>query len=151
MASKVALENVPKFRSFKFMKFDDVKAILANTNKEEWIVDDESGSFTYKDDLNLRIERIDTDRDFKEPWATCHADPSAETVEYIVKYGSSFVEKRTLVSVDGHRATLPIPKSSSDLRVKPCAANFARIVNIGVGNSVDEYLDRSRIIIEAFD
>ncbi len=130
------------------MKLDDVKKILANTSQEEWVVDDESGSFTYKDDLNLHIERADFDsyRDFNEPWAKGHPDPNAEAVEYIVKYGSSFVEKHILVSVDGHRATLPMPKSMNDLRVSPSKVNFARIVNIG--DRVDEYLERSQIKVD---
>src|SRR5690554_7441784 len=101
------------------MKLDDVKKILSTSTKDEWIVDDESGSFTYKNDLNLHIERADyeTYREFDEPWAKSHPDPKAVAVDYVVKYGSSFVDKHTLVSVDGHRATLPMPKSMDDLRV----------------------------------
>lgn len=127
------------------MKLVDVKKVLKESTQEEWIVDDESGSFTYKDDLNLHIERADYDtfRDFNEPWAKSHPDPKAVTVEYVVKYGSSFVDKYTLVSVDGHRATIPMPKSISDLRVNEADVNFAKIVD--VGDRVDEYLERSKI------
>lgn len=130
------------------MKLDDVKKILANSTQDEWIIDDESGSFTYKDDLNLHIERADfeTYREFNEPWAKAYPDPNAVAVEYVVKYGYSFVEKHTLVSVDGHRATLPMPKSINDLQVSSSEVNFARIVN--VGNRVDEYLKRSNIRIK---
>lgn len=127
------------------MKLDDVKKILSKSTKDEWIVDDESGSFTYKNDLNLHIERADyeTYREFDEPWAKSHPDPKAVAVDYVVKYGSSFVDKHTLVSVDGHRATLPMPKSMDDLRVDKTDVNFARIVDIG--DRVDEYLSRSKI------
>ncbi len=127
------------------MKLDDVKKILSTSTKDEWIVDDESGSFTYKNDLNLHIERADyeTYREFDEPWAKSHPDPKAVAVDYVVKYGSSFVDKHTLVSVDGHRATLPMPKSMDDLRVDKTDVNFARIVDIG--DRVDEYLSRSKI------
>jgi len=130
------------------MKLDDVKAIISKSNQGDWIVDDESGSFTYKNDLNLHIERGDyeTYRAFNEPWATGHPDPSAEAVDFTVKYGTSFVEKHTLVSVDGHRATLPMPKSMNDLKVKASEVNFAKIVDIG--NSVDEYLGRSNLSVE---
>lgn len=132
------------------MKLDDVKNILATSPQDDWVVDDESGSFTYKNDLNLHIERADYEsyRDFDEPWAKSHPDPKAVAVEYIVKYGSSFVEKHMLVSVDGHRATLPMPKSMNDLRVSASEANFARIVDIG--DRVDEYLQRSNIKV-AYD
>lgn len=127
------------------MKLDDVKKILATSTENDWIVDDESGSFTYKHDLNLHIERADyeTYRDFNEPWAKSPPDSEAMAVEYVVKYGSSFVDKQVLVSVDGHRATLPMPKSRDDLRVAQSDVNFAKIVD--VGRRVDEYLRRSNI------
>lgn len=127
------------------MKLTDVRKILATSSQNDWIVDDESGSFTYKDDLNLHIQRADYDsyRPFNEHWATAHPDPHAVAVEYVVKYGNSFVDKRTLVSVDGHRATLPMPKSATDLRVEAPDINFAKIVDVGGG--VDEYLLRSNI------
>ncbi len=130
------------------MKLDDVKDILAKSSQDEWIVDDESGSFTYKNDLNLHIDRADykSYREFNEPWATSHPDKHAVAVEYVVKYGSSFVDKKMLVSVDGHRATLPLPKSMEDLSVTPSDVNFAKIVD--VGNRVDEYLERSRIKVD---
>ena len=130
------------------MKLEDVEEILANSSQEDWIVDDESGSFTYKNDLNLHIERDDYDnyRKFNEPWAIGHPDPSAMAVEYTVKYGYSFVEKQTLVSVDGHRATLPMPKSANDLHVKKKDVNFAKIVDIG--DRVDEYIARSGLSVD---
>lgn len=130
------------------MKLDDVKDILATSSQEDWIIDDESGSFTYKNDLNLHIERAeyDTYREFDETWATSHPDKHAVAVEYVVKYGTSFVDKKILVSVDGHRATLPLPKSINDLSVKASDVNFAKIVNIG--DQVDEYLKRSRLQVE---
>lgn len=130
------------------MKLDDVKEILANSSQEDWIIDDESGSFTYKNDLNLHIERAEYDscREFNEPWATSHPDKHAVAVDYVVKYGSSFVDKKMLVSVDGHRATLPLPKSINNLCVTASDVNFAKIVNIG--DRVDEYLERSRLKVE---
>lgn len=133
------------------MKLSEVEKILAESSQDDWIVDDESGSFTYKDDLNLHIQRADYSsfREFNEPWATSHPDPKAVAVEYVVKYGSSFVDKHTLVSVDGHRATLPMPKSISDLRVDASDVNFAKIVNIG--GRVDEYLERSQLKVDDSD
>lgn len=130
------------------MNFDRVNEILAESTQDDWVIDDETGSFTYKDDLNLRIQRAayETYSDFKEPWANSHPDPKAVAVEYVVKYGASFVKKYTLVLVDGHRATLPMPKSIDDLRVSSSEVNFARIVNIG--DRVDEYLGRSNLRVE---
>lgn len=129
------------------MKLSEVKEILSKSSQDDWIVDDESGSFTYKEDLNLHIQRADFDsfRDFNEPWAKSHPDPDSRAIEYVVKYGNSFVEKHTLVAVDGFRATLPMPKSVNDLKVRASEVNFAKIVNIG--DRVDEYLVRSNLEI----
>lgn len=132
------------------MQLNDLKKVLATSSQNEWIIDDETGSFTYKNDLNLRIERAEynTCEKFIEPWANRHPNSSAESVDYTVKYGASFIERHKLVSVDGGRATLPMPKSRDDLIVRPAEANFARIVD--VGDSVDEYLQRSQIKIEDY-
>ena len=125
------------------MNANEVKKILEESSQEDWIVDDDTGSFTYKNDLNLHIERADYDNynSFNEPWAVCHPNPNACSVQYTVKYGSSFVDRKTLVSVDGHRATLPMPASAKDLTVKSADVNFAKIVD--VGDRVDEYIIRS--------
>lgn len=130
------------------MNLEGVQKILATSSQDEWIVDDESGSFTYKNDLNLRIERADFDtyRSFNEPWATNHPDSSAKAEDFTVKYGASFVDKHTLVSVDGHRATLPMPESASSEYVSKEDVNFAKIVDIG--GRVDEYLERSKLKVK---
>ena len=130
------------------MNLKEVKKILATSSQNEWIVDDESGSFTYKNDLNLRIERDDFDnyRSFNESWATNHPDSSAKAADFTVKYGASFVDKHTLVSVDGHRATLPMPESPDRKYVSKEEVNFAKIVDIG--GRVDEYLKRSKLEVK---
>lgn len=130
------------------MNADEVKKILEQSSQNDWIVDDETGSFTYKNDLELHIMRADYDDydSFNESWAVSHPDKNACSVKYTVKYGSSFVDRKTLVSVDGHRATLPMPASATDLTVSRADVNFAKIVNIG--DSVDEYLRRSKLEVK---
>lgn len=129
------------------MKKSEVDEILANSSQDEWIVDDQTGNFTYKKDLNLRIERdsFEDYEEFDEPWAKEHPNSNAQSVNYVVKYNQSFVDRKMLVSVDGHRATLPMPKSRDDLIVREKDVNFAEIVNIG--NRLGEYLRRSEIEI----
>ena len=126
----------------------EVNDILATSSQNEWIVDDETGSFTYKDDLNLRIERAEYDKSnsFNEDWATGHPDSQAEKVNYTVKYASSFVARKTLVSVDGGRATLPMPDVKTKKIVSSDDMNFAKIVD--VGDRTDEYIERSRLTVQ---
>lgn len=129
------------------MNIDEVKFILSHSSQHDWVINDEIGAFTYKQDVLLRIQRQEFDEynSFNEPWAVKHPDHQAYSVKYTVYYGSSFIEERTLVSVDGHRATLPMPESRTDLTVTASDVNFAKIVDI-LGK-VDEYIRRSGISI----
>jgi len=125
-----------------------INGILATSSQDEWIVDDETGSFTYKEDLNLRIERASykNSRKFNEDWATKHPDSEANAVDNTVKYGSSFVSRKTLVSVDGGRATLPTPDMKTKKTVSKEDMNFAKIVD--VSDRTDEYINRSGLTIK---
>ncbi len=68
-------------------------------------------------------------------------------MEYTFNYGSSFVDMKTLVCVDGDRATLPMPGSATDLNVKSSDVNFAKIVDIA--DSVDEYIQRAGLKVQS--
>ena len=126
------------------MNYEEIRNILATSTQDEWTVDDESGTFSYKADSNLQIIRApyENQTDFHEEWATSHPDKSAKKVDYVVKYRDAVVRRESLISVDGHRAELPMPKSETDLRVLENEVNFAKIVITG-GDRVDEYLGRS--------
>lgn len=128
------------------MNQEKIQNILATSSQDDWTVDDESGTFAYKDDLNLQIIRADYDdfAKFNESWAVNHPDSDAYQVRYQVKYRDAVVHREYLVSVDGHRAELPMPKSATDLRVTQSEVNFAKIVATGL-DRVDEYLKRSGI------
>ncbi len=131
------------------MYADEVKNILAQSSLDEWSVDDETGSFTQKYDLNLHIKRADYDsyNSFNEPWAVCHPDKNASSVEYTINYGSSFVDRKTMVSVEGHRATLPMPASATDFNVKSSDVKFAKIVYIA--DSQEEYIQRTGLKVQS--
>lgn len=132
------------------MKHSDVMGILAHSSQDEWVVDDESGTFSYKEDLNLQIIRTpyEYQTDFNESWATRYPDPNARKVDYEVKYRDSVVARKTMISVDGHRAELPLTKAPNDLTVTKSDVNFARITATG-GNAerLESYLKRSEITI----
>jgi hypothetical protein len=67
----------------------------------------------FKGDVNLRIEsHIEEDvlvEDFGEAWATKVPDTKATSYSYNIYYGATLVTHVTLVSIDGHRALLPLP------------------------------------------
>lgn len=130
------------------MKLTDVERILSSSSQEDWIIDDDTGSFTYKNDLNLRIERQDyaLTLPFNETWATNHPDPEARKVNYTVKYNNSFVTRETLVSIDGGRATLPMPDVKTKKVISKEDFNFANIVNIN-GN-IGKYIKASSLQVK---
>ena len=126
------------------MKYPELLRIIRESDKEDWLFNDERGIYTYKGDLNIRIERRDSDlqgdKFTGEDWATNHPDPNAYRVIYELYYGSSFVEEKLLVSVDGHRATLPLPDIKTG-EVDPEDYHFAEIVD--QLNNLSEYKKRS--------
>lgn len=130
------------------MNFDDIKKKMRASTASDWIFNDELGAYTFKDDVNLRMQRSEIDRDrdrFQgEAWAERHPDPNAFRVTYTVYYGQSYLEDHLLVSVDGHRATLPLPKSGTH-QVRPDDYHFASLVD--QHGSLDEYMGRATLVV----
>jgi hypothetical protein len=130
------------------MRYDELKQKIADSSKEDWLYNDPRGIRTYKYDLSITIRRkeIDPDRDrFSEEWVKVFPNPSAYRETYAIYYGASFVEEKMLVSVDEHRATLPLP----DLKTKTVTAedyHFAELVDFE--NSLDEYMERAGFEVE---
>jgi len=126
------------------MTYQELIKTIRESEKEDWLFSDERGIYTFKGDLNLRIERRDIDHDNDkfsgEDWATKHPDPTAYRVIYEIFYGASFVEEKLLVSVDGHRATLPLPKVNTN-EVSLEDYHFAEIVD--QLDTLQEYMRRA--------
>ncbi|EHR1005931.1 hypothetical protein Q9Y03_005130 [Vibrio harveyi] len=128
------------------MNYSSLESILNSGDREDWLFNDERGIFTYKRDLNLRIERkeidFDSDKFSGEDWATCHPDPTAYRMIYEVYYGSSFVDEKLLVAVDGFRAILPLPRINTNT-ISRQDYKFASIVDqLG---TLDDYIRRARL------
>jgi hypothetical protein len=136
-------------KGFK-MTYDQLKQLIHESSKGDWLFSDERGIYTFKNDLNLRIQRnpIDhvLDKFTGEDWATNHPDPVAYRVTYEIYYGASFVEYQLMVSVDGHRATLPLPDRSTQ-KVTADSYRFAQIVD--QLNTLDEYMHRAKLEVES--
>ncbi len=97
----------------------------------------------FKGDVNLRIEcGIDSDvinDDFKEEWANKHPDKHAESYSHNIYYGASLVTYVILVSVDGGRARLPLPDTTT-MTPDILAYRVAEIFDTG---SFHEYMGRA--------
>ncbi len=132
------------------MTYEELKKIVKESSKHDWLFSDERGIYTYKHDLNIWIKRkdinFDSDKFSGEEWATKHPDPTAYRETYEVYYGSSFIEDKLLVSVDGHRASLPLPKINTN-KVKLEDYQFAQIVD--QLDTLDEYMKRASLEVES--
>jgi hypothetical protein len=130
------------------MTYDDLIRTIRGTDRTDWIYHDHQGVWTFRHDLSIRVERIPSHREndqFPEKWATRHPDPSARQCGYGIFYGTSLVETFTLVSVDGLRATLPMPDVDTKTKIKRYDYDLARIVDNGY---LDEYIARSGLTVE---
>lgn len=78
------------------MKKREVDKILADSNSNDQIKDNETGNFTYKKDLSLRIEReaYEDQEEIKEPWAIDNPDSHLVSIRYTTKYNNSFVVEK---------------------------------------------------------
>ncbi len=81
--------------------------------------------------MHIKRAEYNSYNSVNQPWDVCHPDKNACSVEYTINYGTSFVDRKTLGSVAGHRATQPMPASATELNVKSSDENFAKIVDMG--------------------
>ena len=84
-------------------------------------------------------------KDFKEPWANSHSDPTANSYWYNLYYDNALIERFVLVSVDGARAELPLPKASTT-EVEPLIYKVAEIFD--EGNTLEEYMEKSGLSLK---
>ncbi len=130
------------------MTVKEIEEILSSTSSSDWVIEEELGAYTYKQDVLLRIQKhpinYHADKFCGEEWATTkHADPDAYKVTYDVYYGESFIATKHLVTVDGCRACLPMPTHGTN-EIPYQDYLFAKIVAPG---GLDEYIARSGLIV----
>lgn len=125
------------------MTYTELMTTIRESDVEDWRHSDIQGIFTHRLDLDIRIERcepLEHELDFKEEWANCHPDSSASRCYFDIFYRSSWVETFMLVSVDGHRATLPLPKAGT----KTVSVDAYRLAaQVDTDGTLDEYMQRS--------
>ena len=134
------------------MTVEEIRKILSSTSSSDWVIEEELGAYTYKQDVLLRIKKhpIDyhADKFSGEEWATSkHADSEAYRVVYNVFYGKSFIETKQLVAVDGCRAFLPMPTFGTN-EIPYRDYLFAKIV---APDNLDEYIARSGLTVSKED
>ena len=125
------------------MTYDKLIEAVLNSAGADWLQDDSRGIFTFKPDLNVTIREVRGEtRPFEtEEWATKCADKHAYVAVFELYYGASFVKGYHFASVDGHRACLPYPRSSTELNITPEQYAVAKAVD--VHGTLDDYMVRA--------
>ena len=130
------------------MTYDELIEAVLNSDGDDWLQDDSHGIFTFKPDLNVTIRQVreEESQPFEaEEWATKFPDKHAYVAVFELYYGSSFVKDYHFASVDGHRARLPYPKSSTELTITPEKHAVAKAVDL-LG-TLDDYMARAGLSI----
>lgn len=122
------------------MNLFEIRDILRTTSASNWVHSPKLGSYTFTEDPLLRIQKRDSDEEFHEGWLTRFPDANAFKAIYDVYYYDSWVKTVTLVSVDGGRATIPMPTSSTSNEIDLEEYYFAKIVS---PDNLDEYIRRA--------
>jgi hypothetical protein len=128
------------------MTYEELKQLLQESKKEDWLYDDERGIFTFKKDLNITIRReyFDNSTYYTEEWANNFFKPATRLM-YEIYYGASFVEYLYFISLDEGRAEVPLPTLPPDLKITKYQEAIAKIVDIG--NSFENYRERAGITV----
>ncbi len=137
------------------MTYEELRDIIKNSSQTDWLHSDVRGVWTYKKNLLLRFEeeREEEEREerlFHEPWVQKFSDKTAFRVTYVIYYGNSFVEEVIAVSVDGHRTTIPLPKSANNLVITPWQYQFGKILDKDPNSpySLDSQMKHAGIRVE---
>ena len=110
----------------------------------------EPSRFEANPDITVHRQTYDPPTDqFHEDWSSSFPDPVAYRAIHEVKYRNTMVHEEFLVSVDGHRMYIPLPKSPMALHIRQSQYEFGRFVNNfnPWGDRYDEYLQRAGILV----
>lgn len=138
---------LPNRKPVRHMDYEEILSFIKTTNaKADWkfVKTNWSEEAFLKEDPRLRIRvRWDDEgvhvKDFKEPWANKHPDPSANSYWYNLSYDGALIDRFILVSVDGARAELPLPDRNT-LEVDPLIYKIAEVFDSL--STLEEYMRR---------
>ena len=139
-------------KKFDELTTNEILEVVQNSSPDDWDVNfsQDAEIAVFKKNPSLRIETRHTDEfvhndDFHEKWANKFPDPHATSYYYHVYLGATRLKEFILVSVDGGRALLPLPKYAMDLSVEPLRYKIALIFDqLG---SCDEYMKRAGLYL----
>jgi hypothetical protein len=146
-------DNSNKKKRVDELETSGILDVVTNSIPGDWDVNfsQDAEIAVYKNDPLLRIETRHTPEfvhndDFHEKWANKFLDPHATSYYYHLYLGATRLKEFILVSVDGGRALLPLPKYPTNLSVEPIRYKIALIFDRF--DSCDEYMKRAGLFLE---
>ena len=153
---EVAKYVVPDRKAVRDMGIDELLFFVQASNAAtDWktINTEVVSEAALNEDPRLRVtirydERGVHTEDFQEPWANnFFADPKAKGYWVEVTYDRALIYRHVLVSVDGGRAMLPMPKSRADLTVSKLTYRLAQLFDSL--STLDKYANRAGLTNDA--
>lgn len=124
--------------------------MVAGTYPADWIQFSSLGTWTFRDDVALRVESHEKlDARFEAPW-THNIQSQCQSHGYVVYYDGAPVEYHTVVGVDDFRAHIPLPQEpagpNQPYTITPYQATLGRVIT-GDQQTFNAYLNRTGIEI----
>lgn len=137
-----------KSTKFDKLSIDEILKEITDSSPTDWEVNFSNDAETaiFKKYPNLRIETRHTKEfvhndSFHEKWANKFPNPNATSYFYYLYLGATRLKEFILISVDGGRALLPLPKSAIELNVEPLRYKVAKIFDRF--GTCDNYMNRA--------
>lgn len=130
----------------------EIRQTIAESGPTDWTKFPNIGTWTFRDDVALRIvnhEQLESR--FEAPW-TQQIQAQCASYGYLVYYGNSPVEYHVIVAVDDYRGFLPQPQPpngpNQPFTISPYQDTLGRIVT-GDDQTFEAYLNRTGIEVQA--
>jgi hypothetical protein len=129
----------------------EIQGRIEESGHQGWIPFTDRGTWTFRDDVSLRIQRENqVSPNIQAPW-TRNLQAGSQSFSYTVYYGNSPVEVHTIASVDNFRAHIPMPQQpqgpNEPYTITPYQATLGRIIT-GEDQTFEAYLNRTGIEIQ---
>ena len=133
------------------MTFDELEKTLFESTADDWKSYKDAGVMTYRPNISIQLKyksRFELDQ-FVEPWTEKFPDKNAYRDIYVLCYNGNPITEYFFVSVDGGRASLPIPKSPECLTVSKELFVLGKLINSITGcSNYEMYFSRAGFNIE---
>lgn len=145
---------VPNRKPVRDMSSRELLAFLNSTNSDDWKRFETNWAWeAYLDEdprLRLTCRYDDYGKhcdNFAEEWATTVSHDPVQSYYYDFVYDRALIERFILVSVDGNRASIPLPKSAVELKITKLQYKIGEIANKRTEDFID-YLGRTGVQVE---